>query len=173
MESLYSKLGQCLMLAQDFPAAVPVMRNLVELNPDSADAHFQLGGALIAAQDFAAAAPELEAAVAKVPRWDRARLMLANAYGHTNRMPDAIQQYNQILENTPDDYFANLLLGRALIVSGDPAGAVLKLKKAAAAQPKAPEPHVALSNAYLKMGRFDDAAQEQFEAQRLGTGHKQ
>jgi tetratricopeptide (TPR) repeat protein len=147
------------------------MRKLVELNPNSADTHFQLGGALVAAQDFAGAVPELEAAIAKVPRWDRARLMLANAYGHTNRLPDAIQQYNQILEVSPDDYFANLLLGRALIFSGDPAGALPKLKKAAALQPKAPEPHLALSNAYLKMGRFDDAAQEQYEAQQLAPGH--
>src|SRR5260370_199164 len=128
MESLYAKIGQCLMLMQDYPQAVPVMRKLVELNPNSADTHFQLGGALVAAQDSAGEVPELEAGIAKVARWDRARLMLANAYGHTNRLPDAIQQYNQILEVSPDDYFANLLLGRALIFSGDPAGALPKLK---------------------------------------------
>ncbi len=173
MESLYAKLGQSLMLMQEYAQAVPVMRKLVELNPNSADAHFQLGGALVAAQDFAAAVPELEAAIAKVPRWDRARLVLANAYGHTNRMPDAIKQYEQILEKSPDDYFANLLLGRALMSSGDATGAVPRLKKAAAAQPKTPEPHVALSKAYLKMGRFDDAAQEQFEAQQLSSDHSQ
>ena len=173
MESLYAKLGQCLLLMQDYSEAVPVMRKLVELNPNSADAHFQLGGALIAAQDFTGAVPELEVAIAKVPRWDRARLMLANAYGHTNRLPDAIQQYQQILEASPDDYFANLLMGRALMLSGDPAGALSNLKKAAALQPKAPEPHLAMSNAYLKMGEYDDAAREQFEAQRLAPDHAQ
>jgi Flp pilus assembly protein TadD len=171
MESLYAKLGQCLMLMQDYPQAVPVMRKLAELSPNSADAHFQLGGALVAAQDYAAAVPELESAVAKVPHWDRARLMLANAYIHTNRVPEAIKEYNQILEVTPDDYLANLLLGRVLVLSGDPAAALPKLKKAETLQPKAPEPHLVLSNAYLKLGRYDDAAREQFEAQQLGPDH--
>lgn len=167
MESLYAKLGQCLMLMQDYPQAVPVMRKLVELSPNSADAHFQLGGALVAAQEFAAAVPELETAVAKVPRWERARLMLANAYLHTDRLPQAINEYNQVLEVTPDDYLANLLLGRVLMLSPDPAAALPALKKAAALQPKAPEPHLALSNLYLKLGRYEDAAREQFEAKEL------
>jgi arylsulfatase A-like enzyme/thioredoxin-like negative regulator of GroEL len=171
MESLYAKLGQCLMFMQDYQQAVRVMRKLVDLSPNSADAHFQLGGALVAAQDFAAALPELENAVAKVPHWDRARLMLANAYIHTNRVPEAIKEYNQILEVTPDDYLANLLLGRVLVLSGDPAAALPKLKKAETLQPKAPEPHLVLSNAYLKLGRYDDAAREQFEAQQLGPDH--
>jgi hypothetical protein len=53
MVPLYRKLCQCLILMKEYQQAV--VRKLVELNPDSADAHFQLGGALIAVEDFAAA----------------------------------------------------------------------------------------------------------------------
>jgi tetratricopeptide (TPR) repeat protein len=169
LPNLYSKLGQCLMLMNDYPQAVPAMRKVAELNPESADAHFELGAALVATQDFAAAVPELEYAVAKVPRWQKARLVLANAYTHTDRLPEAIKQYNEVLADVPDDYVANLLLGRVLVRSGDAAAALPKLQKAAALQPKAPEPHLALSNAYLKLGRDTDAAQEQLEAQQLGA----
>jgi choline-sulfatase len=166
MVPVYLKLCQCLMLMKDYPQAVPVVRRLVELNPESADAHFQLGGALIAVQDFTAAVPELEYAIRKVPRWEQARVMLANAYARTNRIPEAIAECNRVLETFPDNYQANLLLGRVLVVSGDFASAVPMLKKAVALEPNAPEPHQVLSTAYLKLGRFTDAVEEQVEAKR-------
>lgn len=169
LPELYSKLGQCLMLMNDYPQAVPPLRKVVELVPESADAHFQLGAALVAIQDFKGAVPELEYAVVKLPRWERARLVLANAYAHTDRLPEAIKQYRDVLEDSPDDYLANLLLGRVLLRSGDAASAVPKLKKAAELQPKASEPHAALSDAYLNLGRNEEAAQEQAEAQRLAA----
>ena len=170
MALLYTKLGQCLMLMKDYAKAVPVLRKLVELSPDSAEAHFQLGEALLATQDFAAAVPEFENVEAKAPSWEKAHLLLATAYTRTDRMPDAIKECDKVLEITPDHYAANLLLGRVLMLSGDAAAALPKLKKAAALQPKAPEPHLALSNAYLKLGRDTDAAREQIEAKRLAAG---
>lgn len=169
MALLYAKLGRSLMMMKDYPQAVVALRKLVELNPDSPDAHFKLGTALLASQDFAAAVPEFEGAIAKVPRWDQARFMLASAYVRGGRVPDAIRQYEKILADSPDDYSANLLLGRALTVSGDAAAALSKLTKAAALLPQAPEPHLALSSAYVKLGRPEDAAREEAEAKKLGA----
>ena len=70
-----------------------------------------------------------------------------------------------MLEVSPDDYGANLLLGRVLVLSGKPEAALPRLKKAAVLQPKAPDPHIALSKAYLKLGRDTNAAREQAEAE--------
>ena len=170
MSILYFKLGECYMKLHQYDKAVPVLRKAVELDPASAMAQMNLGMALMQVQDFAAAVPVLENVIAKVPQWEQSRLVLANAYTRTGRVPDAIKQYNKVLEGNPDDYVANLLLGRALMHSGDAAAALPKLKKAATLQPKAPEPHVDLSNAYLKLGRDADAAQERIEAKRLAGG---
>jgi arylsulfatase A-like enzyme/Flp pilus assembly protein TadD len=170
MSILYTKLGLCLMTMKDYPQAVPVLRKLVELTPDSALAHFKLGAALFANRDFEAAVPEFEGVVAKVPQWERGHLFLANAYTRTGRMPDAIKECDKVLEVSPDDYEANLLLGRVLTLSGKPEAALPRLNKAAAREPKAAAPHIALSNAYLKLGRDADAAQEQVVAKRLAVG---
>ena len=164
---IHYKLGDCYMKMHEYDKAVPELRRAVELAPASTMARMNLGMAFVQVHDFASAVPEFEKVVAKLPRSDQARLVLANAYTHTGRAPDAIKQYNQVLKTSPDDFVANLLLGRLLVLSGDAAAAVPKLKKAAALQPKAPEPHLVLSNAYLKLGRDSDAAQEQFEAKRL------
>jgi predicted Zn-dependent protease len=96
--------------------------------------------------------------------------VLANAYTHTNRLPEAIKQYEEVLAANPDHYLANLLLGRALVLVGEATAAIAKLKKAAVLQPNAAEPHLALSNAYLMLGDDADAAQEQIEARQRIPG---
>jgi Flp pilus assembly protein TadD len=154
---------------KEYSQAVPVVRKLVELNPDSAAAHFQLGEALIAVEDFRAAVPELEYALAKMPQWQKVRLTLAYALTRTNRIPQAIRECNKVLDTSPDNYEANLLLGRILVLNGDFAPAVPTLKKAAALQPNAPEPHQSLSIAYRKLGKLTDAEEEQLEAKRLAA----
>ncbi|MGC9989497.1 MAG: tetratricopeptide repeat protein, partial [Terriglobales bacterium] len=80
-----------------------------------------------------------------------------------------IEQYNLTLEKQPDAYAANLLLGSALLLSGDAAAAVPKLEKAAALQPKMPEPHTLLADAYVQLGKKAEAERERAEAERLGA----
>ena len=171
MALLYTKLGQCLMLMKDYSQAVPVLRRLVELNPESSAAHFELGEVLLASKDPAAAVPEFENVVAKFPDWERARVLLATAYLQTNHFPESIKQCQHLLAASPDHREATLLLGRSLLLSGNAAAAVPILKKAALLQPEAPLPHLALSNAYLKLGRDEEAAQEQAEARHLAASH--
>jgi predicted Zn-dependent protease len=123
-----------------------------------------LGAALVEVQDFAAAAPELAEAVALLC------MRPATAAAACQR---EIEQYNQTLENNPDAYAANLLLGSALLLSGDAAAAVPKLEKAAALQLKMPEPHTLLADAYLQLGQKAEADQERAEAARLGASGKE
>jgi len=45
-------------------------------------------------KDFAAAVPELERVAADLPRTDKTRLLLANAYIHTGRIPKPSRKCN-------------------------------------------------------------------------------
>jgi len=86
--------------------------------------------------------------VARSPRWEEAHLLLQMAYAQTDRMPDAIKECERVLAFDPDHHGTNLLLGRVLEVTGKPAAALPRLKKAAALDPKAPEPHMFLAEVY-------------------------
>jgi predicted Zn-dependent protease len=84
-----------------------------------------------------------------------------------DRLPEAIQEYKEVIKLAPDHYGAHLLLGRALALSGNPAAAVPNLLKAGELRPTSPEPHSFLADAYLQLGQEADAARERAAAQQL------
>jgi adenylate cyclase len=136
-------------------------------DPYSSMTHFQLAKSLMATGDFAAAVPELEFAVAKQPGFADAHIFLETAYARTNRVPETIRECKIVLGFSPDHFPSYLILGRFLEISGDFEGAVPNLKKAAALDPKAPEPHMFLADAYDRLGRNAAAAQERSLGRRL------
>ena len=170
MTGMYAKLGDNLLDLKEYEQAVPVLRKATESDPDSPLSHFRLAKALMGTGDFAAAVPELEFAVAKVPNFADAHVFLEMAYARTNRVPETIRECKIVLEFLPEHFASYLILGRFLEMSGDLDGAVMNLKKAAALQSKAPEPHLILADVYDHLGRKADAARELVEARRLGAG---
>jgi tetratricopeptide (TPR) repeat protein len=168
----YLQLGTALTSLRNYDKAVPVLRKAVELRPDLTVPRYQLGSALFEIGDFAGAAAELEATVARLPDWAEARFTLATTYARLDRMPDAIREYQKVIQSRPNHYGAHLLLGRALTLNGDPEAALPNLTKAAEIQPKSPEPHRFLADAYLRLGRQADAQRETNEAARLRANNK-
>jgi choline-sulfatase len=164
----YAQLGQCFVNLKQFPQAVPVLRKAVQMRPEMTTPHFQLAAALVETKDFDGATGELEIVVARLPQFEEAHRMLAVAYAQTGRTPEAIEECEKVLEVEPDHYGTNLLLGRVLVITGDPKAALPRLKKAGTLEPKAPEPHAFLAEAYTKLGRKTDAARERAVAKRLG-----
>jgi arylsulfatase A-like enzyme/Tfp pilus assembly protein PilF len=173
MPNIYRELGECFLDLKEYPEALPVLRKANELDPESPTIHLQLAKALMGVGDFASAVPELELAVAKIPGYAEAHLFLEMAYARTNRIPETIKECQTVLDFYPDDFGSYLILGRFLELSGDFAGAVPKLKKAAALDPKAFEPHMFLADAYMQLGRKADAAREQAAAKRLVASQKE
>ncbi len=165
--SLDGKLGDWLMRKNEYQKAVPILRKAMEMDRDSPMAHFQLGKALMATGDFENAVDELEITEAKMPQLADAHFLLELAYSRLNRVPDTIRECKLILEFAPDHYPSYLLLGRFLGMSGDLNGAVTNLKKAAALEPKAPDPHIILADVYDNLGRRAEAARERTTAKRL------
>lgn len=168
----YLQLGTAYTAVGDYEKAVPVLRKAAELRPDLTVPRYQLGSALFERGDFAGAATELETALAHMPEWAEARFLLATTYARLDRMPDAIREYQRVIEARPNHYGAHLLLGRAQALTGDPGSALPNLTKAAQIQPKSPEPHRFLADAYTQLGRESDAQRERAEAERLRANNK-
>jgi arylsulfatase A-like enzyme/cytochrome c-type biogenesis protein CcmH/NrfG len=169
----YLQLGSALSSLKNYEKAVPILRKAVEMRPDLTVPRYQLGSALFETDDFVGAAAEFETAVARSPNWPEAHLSLATAYARADRLKDAIPQYEKVIELRPNHYSAHLLLGRAQALSGNPAAALPNLVKAAELQPKSPEPHRFLADAYVQLGREDDAKRERAAAQRLRASGNQ
>jgi len=165
----YALLGQCFMTLKQYPQAVPLLRKAVQMRPDMTITHLHLAEAFLNVKDFDGAAGELEIVVARMPEHEEAHLMLETAYAQTGRIAEAIKECEEVLESDPNDYGTNLLLGRVLVATRDSAAALPRLKKAAVLQPKAPEPHLLLAEAYDQLGRKVAAAQERAIAKRLGA----
>ena len=58
-------------------------------------------------------------------------------------------------------------MGRALALSGNPTDAIPMLMIASELEPKSPEPHAFLADAYTQLGQKADAEREQAAAHRL------
>ncbi len=164
---VYAKLGTAESNLGNFAEAVKAKRKAVELMPDSVNLHYELGNALMKARDYEGAIPELEGVAAKLPGSWKTHLLLEIAYSRTNRLPQAIKECETVLSVLPEQYGTNLLLGRDLILSGDAEAALPRLTKAASLRPQAPQPHLALADAYDKLGRTNDAEREREAAKRL------
>ncbi len=166
---LYGRLGEWLMRKHDYQEAIPALRKAMQMDPESPMTHLQLAKGLMGTGDFASAVPELEFAVAKVPTLADAHIFLETAYARTGRVPETIKECKIVLQFLPDHFGSYLILGRFLEISGDVEGAVPNLKKAAEIDPKAPEPHMFLGEAYDQLGQEADAARERAIAERLGA----
>jgi arylsulfatase A-like enzyme/Flp pilus assembly protein TadD len=165
----YALLGQCFLSLKQYSQAVPLLRKAVYMRQDMTISHFHLAAALVETKDFDGAADELEVVVARMPEFEEAHQMLETADVQAGRIPEAIKECEKVLESDPNDYGTNLLLGRVLVSTGDPRAALPKLKKAAALEPKAPEPHKFLAEAYTQLGQRTDVAREQAAVKRLSA----
>ncbi len=167
MAMLYTKLGMAELVLGNAAEAVPPFRKVVEFSPDRPDGYFNLGNALLRAKDYQGAIAAYKTLAVKDPSFWEAHMLLAMSYARMNDLPQAIQECHTVLAVAPEHYGTNLILGRVLLRSGNAETAVPSLQKAASLRPKSPEPHVALADAYTKLGRDADAAHERQEVQRL------
>ncbi len=165
----FGQLGRSYVSVGEYAKAVPVLRKFVELDPDSdpANSHFEVGVALLNSGDAAAAVPEFEIAVKKAPRWDQPHLQLATGYAQTHRLREAVTECETVLETNPNHYGALLLEGIFLVLEKEPEAALPRLERAAALQPKAPEPRAHLGDAFAQLGRLNEATREWAAAKQL------
>jgi tetratricopeptide (TPR) repeat protein len=99
---------------KDYEKAVPVLRKAVEMRPDLTVPRYQLGSALFETGDFPGAIAQLEVAVSRSAEWPEALYLLATAYARADRLPDAIREYQKVIELRPEPLRAHLAARAAL-----------------------------------------------------------
>ncbi len=166
---LHFFLGGCYLDKDDYANAVPELRKAVKLDPGFSHAEMNLGRALMQTGDFDSATTAFEHVAKTEPNMVDAHVYLIVLYTRAGRTQDVIKESQTVLHYMPENFGANLNLGRALLRTGDPQSAIAPLQKAIAGEPKKPAPHLALADAYQTLGRADDATKERSEAEHLGA----
>ena len=82
-------LGVALARKKQYSQAIEHLHKAIELQPNSAWAHYEMGGSLLKTGDFKTAAVHLELACARLPKFRGARSLLADCYEHLGRGADA------------------------------------------------------------------------------------
>jgi len=82
-------MGTALAQQQKYPQAIPYLHRAIELQPDSAWAHYQMGAVLLKTNDFKTAAVHLEIVTGRLPNFTSAHTLLAQAYERLGRTEDA------------------------------------------------------------------------------------
>jgi arylsulfatase A-like enzyme len=82
-------LGVALARKGQYAEAVKHLHKAIELQPDSAWAHFEIGACLIKTGDFKTAVVHLEIAAGRLPGFAPAHVFLAEAYDHVGKAEDA------------------------------------------------------------------------------------
>ena len=113
------------------------------------------------------AAPQFEAAVSQMNSSSMMHFYLALVYQRTSRDEDAESQFKEALRVDPENFAANLLLGRMHILQQKAADAIPLLRKAAALRADAIDPHRLLADAYTQLGQDEKASVERAEAERV------
>ena len=82
-------MGVALADLQQWGKAIEHLHTAIELQPDSAWAHYYMGNCLVKTGDYKSAAVHLEIASSRLPEFAAGHLLLADAYGHLGRPDDA------------------------------------------------------------------------------------
>jgi len=169
--------------------AVAECREAIRLDPTYAPPRVVLGGSLLALGRVAEATAELERALKLLPKERLAREQLARAYTRGGNPAAAIEQYRALRELAPDNPEYAYELGRAYLrlsewamqrlraidpgsariyqalghnyrVQGRADLAARAFERAAQADPKLPEIHLALAQLHLEQKNYAEARKE-------------
>jgi arylsulfatase A-like enzyme/Tfp pilus assembly protein PilF len=163
----YLQLGRAYMALKDYQKAVVPLQALVDKRPEDAFAHYELGCALVKTGHWTEASPHFEAAVSQMSTSAMMHFYLALVYQRTSRSNEAVTAFEDALRLDPDHFPANLFLGRMLVTDHKATAALPYLRKAVKLRADAIDAHRFLAEAYVQLGRQDDANREMSEAERI------
>jgi tetratricopeptide (TPR) repeat protein len=159
----WGRLGMVLFAQDMYGESIPFLAEAQRLDPNEVRWPYYLALALILQRPDEGIAA-LQRAAALAPRSSTVKLRLAEEYLKLDRLDDADALYGELLATQSDDPRA--LLGRGMILSrrGQWSQAVEPLKKAAEYPTARHAAHVALAEAYERVGNRSAAEAERARA---------
>jgi tetratricopeptide (TPR) repeat protein len=91
-------LGVALARKAQYAEAAKHLHKAIELQPDSAWAHYEIGASLLKTGDFKTAVVHLEIAAGRLPAFIPAHLSLSEAYEHLGRVEDAKRERSKTVQ---------------------------------------------------------------------------
>jgi len=147
------------MMAGDVDGGRRAFEEVFQRFPTAPNVHYCYGYLLFAKQPEEAVA-EFQRELAIAPGNAAADAMLAWAYGLQSDFADALPAAEAAVKADPSLAIGQLMAGRALTETGDPAAGLPHLEVALQLEPGSLEAHLTLAKAYSKLGRKDDARHE-------------
>jgi tetratricopeptide (TPR) repeat protein len=143
----------------DQKAAQQAFNDLFQRFPTARNAHLFYGNLLLTFGPEVAA-PQFKKELEIAPDNTNALTMLAWSLLMQNRPDEALPYARRIEQEKPELAQSQLMLGRALLETGNVAGGIKHLQRALKLDPGDLEIHIALAKAYSKSGGDDDARRE-------------
>jgi tetratricopeptide (TPR) repeat protein len=159
-----STVGQAaaVFMGGDQSAADHAFRSLFDRYPTVPNLHL-LYGYLLFAVDSDKAVDQFKQELAVFPKSAMTHSMLAWSFGLREDYTLSLPQAQEAAEEDPNLLLAQLVLGRALMETGDISGGVQHLLTVLAADPQNLDAHLALAKAYSKLGKREDARRERLQ----------
>jgi tetratricopeptide (TPR) repeat protein len=163
-------LAQSCMNSKQYQCVLDVYREILLINPNSAEADVLAGEAYDELKNDAGALQEFEAAVKADPKMPNVHFGYGYLLWKASRLSDAEEEFRAELANNPENPLALAYLGDTEIKLNHPAAAVPYLEHALRLQPTIAIAHLDLGIAYAAGGRKEDALRELKSAEKLNPG---
>lgn len=153
-------LAHCYLWTKQLDATMDVYKEILTLNPDSAEADMIAGEALDEKGDNAGAVQQFREAVKANPKEPEVHFGLAYLYWAQKRYVEAIPEFEAELANDPNNNQAMIYLGDTYVKQNDFAKGKEVLEKAAKFQTSDPLIHLDLGIVYMETGDSAGAIRE-------------
>jgi serine/threonine-protein kinase len=163
----HNTLGVALIGQNRPKEAEKAYRDAIRFKPDFAEAQYNLGVALIGQNNPKEAEKAYRDAIRHKPDYAEAHYNLGVLLGRQDRPKEAEQAFRDTIKFKPDFAEAHNNLGVSLIGQGRPTEAEQAFRDAIKVKPDFVDAHISLSLALWRMARFDEAAAEVLELDRL------
>ena len=152
-ESLAINLADALTKRREYGSAIPILKQVLEENPNSGTAHAALAQAFVRVGQPQDARRELDEALRSAPELLHAlkgKTDVANLYGGLGDYQKALSLYHQVLQREPDFYDALYNGGLTYFLTGNDDMAEELFLHAAGVAPNIDAPNYHLGRIYLR-----------------------